>query len=167
MPFFIIKTFLASLYDQLIFLLPKIRFFLSLSFLSQAWLWIWIDWFINLVTSCANGSVPWRKKFDFQLWLVCLNKYQSWQTEIQFRSVKLTVVTRIRKHFEQHIGPTFHCYPSDTRQLVYWCKQPTLNSFQTCLYCIYLFKLYHKSVIILPINDSTTICGKISKTWLI
>ena len=50
---------------------------------------------------------------------------------------------------------------------VCWCKQPTLRSFQTYLYCIYLFKLYNKSIIILLTNTLTNIWMKISKIRLI
>ena len=32
---------------------------------------------------------------------------------------------------------------------------PTSNSFQTYLYCVYLFQLYDKSIIILLTNDLT------------
>ena len=42
-----------------------------------------------------------------------------------------------------------------------WCKQPTSRSFQTCLYCIYLFKMYDKSVIISPTNNWTNIWSDI------
>ena len=50
---------------------------------------------------------------------------------------------------------------------VCWCKNPTSNSFQMCLYCLYLFKLYDKSIIILPTNDLTNICSEISEIRLI
>ena len=46
---------------------------------------------------------------------------------------------------------------------VYWCKQPTSKSFQMCLWCIYLLKLYYKSVIILLTNNLTNIWSEISK----
>ena len=46
---------------------------------------------------------------------------------------------------------------------VSWCKQPTSNSFLTCLYCVYLFKLYDKSINILLANDLTNISSDISK----
>ena len=46
---------------------------------------------------------------------------------------------------------------------VSWCKQPTSNSFLKCLYCVYLFKLYDKSVNILLASDLTNICSEISK----
>ena len=48
-----------------------------------------------------------------------------------------------------------------------WCKEPTANSFQTCLYYIYLLKLCDKSIIILLTNDLTDICREISKVQLI
>ena len=53
--------------------------------------------------------------------------------EIQFRSLKYKAAIRIRKNFA-----TFHSYPSDTYKaiIVGWCKQPSLNSFQTCLYLL-------------------------------
>ena len=38
---------------------------------------------------------------------------------------------------------------------VCWCKQPILKIFQTCLYCIYLLKLYDKSIFINTENGST------------
>ena len=46
-------------------------------------------------------------------------------------------------------------------------KELTLNSFQTCLYCIYLLKLCDKSTIILETNDLTNICNEISEIRLI
>ena len=48
---------------------------------------------------------------------------------------------------------------------VCWCKQPTSNSLQTCLYYIYLLKLHDKSIFILLANDLTNICCEISKIW--
>ena len=47
------------------------------------------------------------------------------------------------------------------------CAEPFSKSFQTCLYCIYLFKLYDESIIILLTNDLANICSEISKVWLI
>ena len=70
----------------------------------------------------------------------------------------------------QKFEATSHSCASDTRRLhstVCSCKQPTSNSFQTSLYCVYLLKLYDKSIIILLTNDSTNTCSKISKIWLI
>ena len=51
--------------------------------------------------------------------------------------------------------------------IVCWCKEPTSKSFQMCLYCIYLLKLYYKSLIILLTNNLTKIWSKVSKIWLI
>ena len=48
-----------------------------------------------------------------------------------------------------------------------WCKQPTSNSFQTCLYCLYLYKLYDESFVILLANDLINTCGEISKNRFI
>ena len=47
------------------------------------------------------------------------------------------------------------------------CKQPTSNSFKTCLYRIYLLKLHDKSIAILLKNDLTNFCREISKIQLI
>ena len=59
----------------------------------------------------------------------------------------------------QKLGATFHSFLSDTSQLE--CVETNLlKSFQTCLYCIYLFKLYDKSIIILLANDIANICSK-------
>ena len=44
------------------------------------------------------------------------------------------------------------------------CKQSTSKSFQTCLY---LFKLYIKSIIMFLTNDLTNICDEISKNRFI
>ena len=81
----------------------------------------------------------------------------------QFHSVKFTVVTRMGNNFEQLLI-LFKRYKAIT---VCWCKQPISNSFQTCLYSTYLFKLYCKSVMILPVNDFTNICREIRKIRLI
>ena len=50
---------------------------------------------------------------------------------------------------------------------VCWCKQTTIDSFQTCLYYLYLVKLYNKWIIILLIKNLTNIYRKISKYRLI
>ena len=50
---------------------------------------------------------------------------------------------------------------------VCWCNQPTSKNFQTCLYCIYLFKLYHRSIITLLANKLTNIWSEIIKLRLI
>ena len=95
--------------------------------------------------------------------------------EIHFRSLKYTAVIRICKNLSNF---PFKRYET-IRQLVTawnynssmatmcWCKQPTWNSFQTCLYCIYLLKLYDKLIIILLTNDLTNICSEISQIRLI
>ena len=59
----------------------------------------------------------------------------------------------------QKVRATFHSYQLSKRckAIVCWCKQPISNNFQTCLYCIYLLKLYDKSIIILLTNDLTNI----------
>ena len=59
----------------------------------------------------------------------------------------------------QKLEAIFHLFLSDTSQLQS-VETNLLKSFQTCLYCIYLFKLYDKSVIILLANDLTNICSK-------
>ena len=85
--------------------------------------------------------------------------------EIHFRSLKYTAVIRIRKNLSNF---PFKRYEAIRRlATVCWCKQSTSNSFQTCLYCIYLLKLYDKSIIILLANDLTNICSEISKIRLI
>ena len=52
--------------------------------------------------------------------------------EILFQSLKYMAVIRIHKNLSN--------FPSLSKQYkaikVRWCKQPTSNSFQTCLYCI-------------------------------
>ena len=58
--------------------------------------------------------------------------------------------------------------PSNTRWFtVCWCKQHSSSSFQTCLYCLCLLKLYDKSIVILLTNDLTNVCSEISKIRLI
>ena len=83
--------------------------------------------------------------------------------KIQFQCLKFTTVIRIRKNLSN--------FPFLSKQFqvitVWWCKQPTSNSFQTCLYCIYLFKLYDKSIIILLTNVLANICSEISQIRLI
>ena len=83
--------------------------------------------------------------------------------QIQSRSLKYTAVIKIRNNLSN--------FPFLSKQYkaitVCWCKLPTSNSFQTCLYYIYLLKLYDKSIIILLTNDLTNICANISKIWLI
>ena len=83
--------------------------------------------------------------------------------EIHFRSLKYTAVIRLRKNLSNF--PLLSTrYKTIT---VCWCKQPTSNSFKTCLYSIYLLKLYDKSITILLTNDLTNICSEISKIRLI
>ena len=85
--------------------------------------------------------------------------------ETHFGSLKYAIVIRIRKNLSNF---PFKRYEAIRRlATVCWCKQSTSNSFQTCLYCIYLLKLYDKSIIILLTNDLTNICSKISKIRLI
>ena len=55
-------------------------------------------------------------------------------------------------------------YASDTRQLQ--CIGVN-NPLQTVLYCVYLFKLYDKSIIIALTDDLVNIYSEISKIWLI
>ena len=76
------------------------------------------------------------------------NKKQYTVLEIQYRSVKCTVVTRIPKNFSFPSKP----YKTIT---VCGCKQTTSKSFQSCLYCIYIFKLDDTSIIMLLKNDLT------------
>ena len=83
--------------------------------------------------------------------------------EIQCQSLKYTVVVKTRKNLSNNPFLSKR-YQAIT---VFWCKQPTSNSFQTCLYYIYLLKLYDTSIIILLTNDLTNICSKISRIWLI
>ena len=70
---------------------------------------------------------------------------------------------RMGNNFE-HLFILFKRYKAIT---VCWCKQLISNSFQTCLYSTYLFKLYCKSIMILPANDLTNICREIRKIRLI
>ena len=85
--------------------------------------------------------------------------------EIHSRSLKYTAVIRICKYFSNF---PFKRYKVIRRlATVCWCKQSISNSFQTCLYCIYLLRLYDKSIIILLTNDLANICSEISKIWLI
>ena len=83
--------------------------------------------------------------------------------KIQFHSVKFTVATRMGNNFEQ----LFIFFKRYKAIAVCWCKQPISNSFQACLYSTYLFKLYCKSFMILPVNDFTNICREIRKIRLI
>ena len=46
---------------------------------------------------------------------------------------------------------------------VCWCKQPTSNSFQMCLYSECLFKLCDTLIIILMTNGLTNVCNKMRK----
>ena len=78
--------------------------------------------------------------------------------EIQFRSLKYTAVIRIRKSMSN--------FPFLSKRYkaitVCQCKQTTSNSFQVCLYCIYLLKLNDKSIISLT-DISANICSEIAK----
>ena len=74
--------------------------------------------------------------------------------EIQLRSLKYMVVTRIRKNLENLSIPFV---PKRYKAIVCWCKQTTSNSFQMCLYRIYLLKLYDKSIITLLTNKQNSI----------
>ena len=82
---------------------------------------------------------------------------------IQFWSLKNTVVIRICKNLSNFLFLSKR-FKAIT---VCWCKQPTSNSFQTCLYCIYLFRQYDRSIIILLTNDLANIYSEISKVRLI
>ena len=97
-------------------------------------------------------------KFGYKRTLNFLIEYQTYfqytVLEIQFWSIKLTVVTRWRKYFEQLFILIAVC----------WCKESTSKSFQTCLSYIYLFKLYDRLIIILLKNNLT---NNISKTQLL
>ena len=87
--------------------------------------------------------------------------------EIQSRSLRWTVVIKIRKIL-QKIRKNFIFLSKRYKAIaVRWCKQPTSNSFETCLYYIYLLKLYHKTIITLLTNNLTNICSEISKIRLI
>ena len=83
--------------------------------------------------------------------------------EFQFRSVECMVDTKLSKNFEQLSFP-IQAIQGDT---VCWCKQYASKGFQTCLYCIYSFKSYDKSIIILLRNSLTKIWSKITKIRLI
>ena len=85
--------------------------------------------------------------------------------EINFRSLKYTAVIRIGKNLSNF--PFKRCEAIRRLAAVCRCKQSTSNIFQTCLYCIYLLKLYDKSIIVLLKNDLTNICSEISKIRLI
>ena len=83
--------------------------------------------------------------------------------EIHIRSLKCTAVIRISKNLSN--SPfLLKRYKAIT---MCWCKHPTSNSFKTCSYCIYLLKLYDKSIIILLTNDLISISSEISKIRLI
>ena len=58
--------------------------------------------------------------------------------EFQFRSVKYTVVTRLRKNFEQLFIPIQAIHGDYS----VWSEQPTSQSFQTCLYYAYTYSNY-------------------------
>ena len=67
---------------------------------------------------------------------------------------------------------TFSMLPKRYKAImVCWCKQATSTSFQMCLYCIYLLKLYYKSIIILLTNNLTNIWSEVSKirlfSWMV
>ena len=81
----------------------------------------------------------------------------------RFRSIQCTVATRYAKTLSNF------SFPSERYKAikVWRCKQTTAKGFQTCLYCIYLFKLYDMSIIMLLTSDLTNICRKISKIRLI
>ena len=86
---------------------------------------------------------------------------------IQFRFVKYTVVDRLHKNFEQ-LFISIQAIQRDYKEItVCWRAQTTSKNFQTCLYCVYLLKLYDISIIIFLKNYLTKICGEISKIWLI
>ena len=85
--------------------------------------------------------------------------------EIHFRSWKYTAVIRIHKNLSNF--PFKRYKVIKWLATVCWSKQSTSNNFQMCLYCIYLLKLYDKSIIILLTNDLTNICSEISKIRLI
>ena len=89
--------------------------------------------------------------------------------EIHFRSLKYRAVIRIRKNLSNFPFKRYEAIRRLASWLgtVCWCKQSTSNSFQTGLCCIYLLKLYDKSIIILLTNDLTNICSEISKIRLI
>ena len=71
-----------------------------------------------------------------------------------------------RQEFEQFSIPIQA--PNNTwRFTVCWCKQLSSISLKTCLYCMYLVKLYDKSIIILLTCDLTNVCSEISKIRLI
>ena len=64
-------------------------------------------------------------------------------------------VVKIHSFYYAKISTTFYSYPTTKRYkviVVRLCKQPTSNSFQACLYCIYLLKLYDEYIVLLS-ND--------------
>ena len=83
--------------------------------------------------------------------------------EIQFRSLKSTLLVGYAK-ISSNFPLSFKQCKAFT---VCRCKRTTSKSFQTYLYCIYLFKLYDTSIITLLGDDLTNSCSKISKIWLI
>ena len=99
--------------------------------------WRWVE---------MNGS-EW-------VWVHCLIM------PIHFQSLKYTAVIRICKNLSNF---PFLSKWNKAGITVFWWKQPTSNSFQTCLYCMYSLKLYNKSIIILLTNDLANICSEISK----
>ena len=90
-----------------------------------------------------------------------ITKYKD--LEIQFWSVNAQLLLGCPK-----ISSNFSFLPKQYKAItVCWCKQPYSKSFQMCLYCIYLLKLYYKSIIILLTNNLTNIWNEISKSRLI
>ena len=77
---------------------------------------------------------------------------------------KIHVCYQVRQKFRGNFSFLYKRYKVIT---VCWWKQPTSKGFQTCLYFIYLFKLYDKSFFILLRNSITKIWSKISKIRLI
>lgn len=80
--------------------------------------------------------------------------------EILFRSEKCMSVTGIRKNFRA----TFSPHPTDTTN---YSVPSTSNFFSSCLYCIYLFKLYDIPIIMLLTNKINKFCGEISNSRVI
>ena len=95
-------------------------------------------------------------------------QFQNTVLEVQFRSVKYTVITRIRKNCEQLLIPV-QAIQGDYSLLMQTThvKRIISNSFQMGFDCVYLFRLFDKSIIISLTDDSTNICSEISKIWLI
>ena len=97
-----------------------------------------------------RNSIPVRKRYGFIGMKSCWN------------ILRILLIVGYAKYL-RNFSFLFKRYKAIT---VCWCKQPTSKRFLTCLYYIYLFKLY-KLIITLLKNDFINICSEISKIRLI